>query len=576
MEKDCRFNRRIALICASTGLSLCLGLLLPRQWAYAAFERSGYYFVFVSFCVWLFFLAGTLRRRFGGRLRKYRLGLILSVALICLVFSVAPPKFKVLSDEANLVGVSLAMYQDKTASLPIQSLQIETEPFNPQVVPNKRPLLFPFVVSVLHSLLGYSPYHGLIVNFICAVIILGLVYVFVYENYSKTYAALALVVFVSFPIFSFWVPSSGFETLNLFFVMLTFLLLHQFIKKKRPSTGELIIWTLVMLMQCRYESVIFLIGLVFLLPHIARREMIARYSIATFFAPLFLVPVLWQRKFFLNSTEPVRVGLNLLETAQEGFGVSHLIQNFHKNIFVFSGLEADFGFIAPYFVLAVCGACLFVKQCLRKSEQNRSPSNPIIMFGLVSFFLLFLIYSSYQWGDFTRSTANRFALIFLPFMTVSCVHFLSRVFKQLSGEKVIILGILATAVLVYYWPHAFNQKLVQNLSLTYEYNGAVDYIETHYTAEKDKVLVVSDRPNLYLIHSWGSITFAYANEHKDLLAHLRNTYFTHILVLQRVAVQDDRPVADNAVDPSYRLKPLTTIRSGHLTKLNLFEVTGII
>jgi hypothetical protein len=31
----------------------------------------------------------------------------------------APPKFKVLSDETNLIGVSMAMYQSKKASLPL-------------------------------------------------------------------------------------------------------------------------------------------------------------------------------------------------------------------------------------------------------------------------------------------------------------------------------------------------------------------------------------------------------------------------------------------------------------------------
>lgn len=575
MEKDNRFNSRIALICASTGLSVCLGLLIPGRWSYAAFDKSGYYFVFVSFCIWLFFLAAAVRRRCGVGLRRYRLGLILSLLLACLVFIVAPPRFKVLSDEANLVGVSMAMYQNKTVSLPIQGLQIETEPFNPQFIPNKRPLLFSVLVSVLHSLLGYSPYNGFIVNFICAVGILFLVYVFVTENYSKTCAAVALGVFVSFPIFSFWVPSSGFETLNLLFVILLFLLLHQFIKKKRSTTAELTIWTLVLLLQCRYESFVFLPALVFMLPHIAKRAMIARYSIATCLAPFFLMPILWQRKYFLNLTEPVRTGLSLVDTVQQGFDVAYLIRNFPKNTFVFSGMAADLGFIAPYFVLAVCGAYLLVKKCLVKYDSNRFPSNLTVVFGFLSFFLLFLIYSCYQWGDFTRPVSNRFALIFLPFLTVSCIHFLSAVFKKLSGEKAIIVGILTTAVLVYYWPYAFNQKLIQNLSLTHEYNSAVDYIEKNYAAEKDTILVVSDRPNLYFIHSWGSVTFAYANAQAEELAELFDTYYTHILVLQRSMVKDGRPAPGNALDPAFKLKPLTTIRSGPLTKLNLFETTGI-
>jgi hypothetical protein len=37
----------------------------------------------------------------------------------------APPKFKVLSDETNLIGVSMAMYQSKKASLPLKGFNLE-------------------------------------------------------------------------------------------------------------------------------------------------------------------------------------------------------------------------------------------------------------------------------------------------------------------------------------------------------------------------------------------------------------------------------------------------------------------
>ena len=78
--------------------------------------------------------------------------------------------------------------------------------------------------------------------------------------------------------------------------------------KDAPS-AELLFLTSILLMQCRYESVIFGIALLTLLPQLIRKDMIKQYSIVAFLTPLLIVPILWQRRLFMNVSEPVLTDL---------------------------------------------------------------------------------------------------------------------------------------------------------------------------------------------------------------------------------------------------------------------------
>lgn len=242
-------------------LSLMAGTLIPKKLVASIFEYTGYYFILVSFLLWVSCLSTLYFTRLKAILQKHYQGLLLSTLLIVFIFFISPPKFGVLMDETNLVGISMAMYQSKKASLPLRGVNLEYEKPSYMTKVDKRPIFFSFLISLMHSLRGYSAYNGFVVNFIAGVMVLFILYLFIYDHFPRFYALLSLLIFASLPNFVTWVTSSGFETLNLFFILFTIYLFSRVVSKKSIQHAELLFLTLVLVSLCRYESVIFTVAI---------------------------------------------------------------------------------------------------------------------------------------------------------------------------------------------------------------------------------------------------------------------------------------------------------------------------
>jgi hypothetical protein len=436
----------------------------------------------------------------------------------------------------------------------------------------KRPILFPFVVSIFNSVFGYSPYNGFIVNFICGAFILFLFYVFISRFYPRYLAILSILIFAAFPIFGIWITSSGFEALNLLFMIIFFLIYHRFLQARDAPTAELLFLTLVLLMQCRYESIIFGIVVLTLIRHLVRKDLVKQYSLFACIIPLLIVPIIWQRRIFLNAAEPVRMSSNLLETSGHGFHLQSFLTNLSKNIFTFSGIDPNYGFILIVSILSIFGAYLLIKETLTKSGEMTSQTRHVVLTGITMFILLFLIFSFYQWGNFNWPVSNRMAIIFLPFFVFASIHCFYRIFGKTQINTKIFLFVFWSLNLIYFWPYASTQKIVHTLELTCEYNQVLNYLDHHYDRRTEKILLISDRPSLYFIHGYGSINFAHANSRLAELNGYSSSYYDRILVLQRCSTETEAPLDNNTLNSGYKLIGTDQIKCFSNTYIQLSEV----
>lgn len=567
--------RRLTLIICVSGIALCVGLFWPGKWLIWSFHYTAFYFVLISVFLWLVVLVKLFYRNVLLFLKKHYPGFIVSFILIGLIFTMSPPYFKILADESNLIGASMSMHQNKTTLIPYQGLNLDFEAFNSASIVNKRPILYPFVVSIFHSILGYSPYNGFIVNFICGALILFLFYVFVFRFYPHYLAILSIFIFAAIPIFGIWITSSGFEGLNLLFIIIFLSVYHNFLLTKDAPTAELLLLTLILLMQCRYESLIFGVVMLALIPHLIRKDMIRQYSLFACVTPLLIVPILWQRRLFMNISEPVRMNLNLIETPGQGFHLPSLFTNFSKNIFTFSGFDPNYGFILIVSILSIAGAYMLIKDGIIKSSEMTSDARHVVLIGTIMFVLLFLIYSSYQWGNFNLPISNRLAMVFLPFFVFATIHCIHRILGPVQLNAKIFLFVFWSLNLVYFWPYASNQKIIHTLQQTCEYNQVLNYIDYNYDTQREKILLISDRPNLYFIHGYGSINFLYANDHATKLENHFNSYFDRIFVLQRCSTATKAPLDHNKLNSSYKLIHTDKIKCSTKSFIRLSEVLEI-
>lgn len=554
--------RRIMLFVLVTVTALAAGISMPRQWLEPVFHHGSYYFVLTAFILW----AALVIRIFSGRaLSFFKLhypALLLAIVLMMMIFSISPPKFKILADETNLVGTSMAMHANKTVALPVSGFGLEYYVFDYSSAIDQRPLFFPFVLSLFHAALGYSPYNGFKVNFVAGAMALFMMYLLLSRGLSKFYGFLGMLLMAAFPIFVCCVTSGGFETMNLLFVVVTIYTLYRFLEERTVDYAELFFLSLVLLAQCRYESALFLAGIVVALPFLMKEILVRRYRLTTYIIPLLLTPLLWQRRiaFF---PPPVQLGVDgppML--TPHNYAAGHILNNFSKNLFVLSGLDPYYGFLPLVFLAAVIGTYFIVKKWLAGSRVISLPHRVITVYGALCGGLLFLGTSAYIWGVFTLGIDNRLALVFVPFLIAPAAYWICLVTRG-RGEYINGLILMLAAVhLLYYWPLAVRQPLMETKSVTYAYDRILRYLYSNYDIGHEHILLISDWTNLYTIHGLGAIGFEDANSQTDEVRVLDEIYYDHVLVTQRYDRTTDRPKKGNQLDADFRLTRLKRLDIG--------------
>ena len=558
------------LICAS----ILAGMLPSPKSIYFILEYSGYYFILFSFFLWLAHLIKLNFAQLKLILLKHYDGLLLSSILMLLIFCIAPPKFKILNDETNLVGVSMSMYQSKKASLPIQGVNLDYRQPEYKTTIGKRPLLYPLLVSFIHSLRGYSAYNGFVANFILGILALFVIYLFICDYFPRIYALLSILILASLPNFVLWVTSSGFETLNLFFIVCTIFLFKKVLTSRSIQQAELFFLTLVLLSQCRYESIIFTIAILFLLPMLLDKKSISEFSFLTFITPVLFIPIIWQPRLYAGQPVVNKVGSAVVQTPNllQSFSFSNIFSNSASNLTVFLGLDPHLGFSWMVSAISIAGFYQMTKRLIVDYRSKSSQFRTMWYFTAATFCLLYLVQVSFYLGNMTIYTQNRFAMAYLPCMVVPAVFFIHEILNKAHISKKILVVIFFVFHLLYFWPYGSQQLLVNTGSIPYEYNTTLRYLKDTFKRNTN-ILIISERPNLYIVHYKGAVDFAYANQNGDKIRDHYGKEFDHILVLQKFLYKTRAPLKNQHLNHSYRLAELKNL---NLTQTEYLKISKLI
>ena len=534
--------------------SIAAGLLPSRTQAGSLFESASYYFIFTLFFLWLWRISSLYGTALKSRISRHYPILLLAVALTSLIYISSPPRFKVLADETNLIGVSMMMHEKRSATLPIEGIHTDYRNSNFLTVTDKRPILFSFLVSIVHALCGYAATNGFILNFAVSCAILFLIYLTTARILPSSYGWLAVLLAAGTPIFMINITSSGFEALNLLFLLFYFLFLIDAVQSDGNSGRiELVLLTTLLLAQCRYESAVFIIiTAICLLPLMLRSKFFSQMSYLSCAIPAFLVPVLWQRKLFLNHNEFNKIGHETFEYASEIFSLGNLWSNFDDNVFVLLGLNPHYGYTPILAVAAILGSYLLIKSYILKTPVEWPPLVALIL--LASTVLLLLIISSFFWGNFGLKMDNRLSLIFLPFLVWPAVYAFYRIQIRLSNHLSTVIMLAAGFHLMFFWSYGSQQRLVNNLSLQYEYSRVLEYIAPRYP-QNGSTLIIAEQPNLYIIHEYSGMRFKRMDKIKEILSSPNGV--DHIIALQKIDRRTGRIAKGSMLKGPFKIRPLT-------------------
>jgi hypothetical protein len=246
------------------------------------------------------------------------------------VFYQADLDYKIAMDDYLLAATAKSLHETGEVAV-AQFGQQRADGFHVlQSFVDKRPWFYPFLVSMVHDVLGYSTLHPFVVNAVCGVVLLICVFWIAYYLAGIAGAVLAVLLWASVPLLQQNATGGGMETLNL--LMLHLVILQGILYLRAPSSrGEgALCLSGVLLTYCRYESGIFLgaILLIVVLGWWRRRTVFLSWG-AVSAAPL-LLAVLLQTRIYAGTAS----SWEIFSGAEAPFALSHFLSNL-PHVFMF-------------------------------------------------------------------------------------------------------------------------------------------------------------------------------------------------------------------------------------------------
>ncbi|MGZ0707871.1 hypothetical protein ACWPKO_06000 [Coraliomargarita sp. W4R53] len=391
----------------------------------------GYWFVALPFILLCLECVSPLRRDYVSRFESGRLsGLFalkrLRVAACChglpiafvlfvsgLLLASQPARFKVVMDEPMLLATSMQMYQERQAYAVIQSYELEGGTVAVSKVVDKRPLFFPFLLSVLHDLTGYRPTQGFCLNALLLVIFMGASFRLGGRLCSPYGGYLLVGLFATVPLLIVNATSSGFDLLNILMILLLGARLEAYLRVPDALRLNLLLLVTVLLAQTRYESVLFILPVAVTILYVWLREREVNITKTMIFVPLMLIVFAFQRRM-MNGYESF---WELPEGLDHPFGLRFIGDNLQIafNFFAHSNeLYPNSLLLTVLFIIAVAVLGYLAVKRRAALGQSRVAALPWLGVGLIVG-VNFMLLMAYHWGRLDDPVAARLALPILLF-----------------------------------------------------------------------------------------------------------------------------------------------------------------
>ncbi|MCA8954169.1 MAG: glycosyltransferase family 39 protein [Planctomycetes bacterium] len=359
-------------------------------------------------------------RRFGARedaggsgpfafARRHAAGLLAALALTVATPFVSAPRMRMQFDETSLCGTAQNMHLHRTAMMGIAALPsgdgLELLDWNL----DKRPPLFPFLVSVAHDLTGYRVENAFAINLGLLFLLLATLAVACARRLPANVRALggvaAPLLVAAVPLVLTAATSAGFELLATLLLAWTIVSAIDYVEAPSAVRGQWLLANALLLALSRYESILLaLLVLALVWLRSGRRLLLGRYGRVLLAAGIaLLLPIaalLWHSLdagFYLEAGGRQRVGLGNLATNFAPF-VGRLFHPF--GVQPFPGL------------LAVVSAVVYLLWLLRRFARFRD------LLVLAPVLAVTAIVWLWFYGDVRETTALR---LYLPIAVLAAL-----------------------------------------------------------------------------------------------------------------------------------------------------------
>jgi hypothetical protein len=508
------------------------------------FVHTTYFFLLATVLCWagIYLHAGrdVQRARAVAWAKENWPGLVLAFAVTVIALLAIEPALRILSDEADLVGTSKNLFSTRTATFTVSGKNYFDSYWDIDVAIDRRPALFPFLVSLVHVVRGYSYRNVFLFNLLVLPAFVLLSYRLAKSLGGETFGVVASLLVVAHPITLLAVRSGGFAFLALCFSVLVVKSLLDHIREPSPARLAILWMNLCLFAEVRYESALFMVPVVVLLLvfRLVSASLLAPYAFIYALTPAYLAPRIWQAvlRGSLPDQDPGAVALSA--------------ENFFNNVREY--FRPVLSPLGPYpshaGVVIALGLVGLIFWLVSRRRDLLAPDwkAPEIRFAAVAgvwMLLQVLIVFAYVWGRAQAPSAARLLIAIDTFFSFAAAWFLT---VALRRWRPLVAVLLACGMLAIHLPIASQHRMLNRLTQTRESATVWRFFENLH---EERILIVADRPDLYTIMEYGAMSFAAARQDPALFDAFARHLFYDLYVVQQIQLSTNRPL------PGYELWP---------------------
>ncbi len=375
-------------------------------------SAGNYWLAAASFAAFAFFAWRELRSAGISALRAHllarRTGILLSAACALFLIAHEPMRPKVLYDEDAICGVARQMHYDRVAAFPVRAHMLEgrLEVLNSTV--DKRPVGFPFLLSIVHDLTGYRTENVYALNALLTFALLLLLYNWACKAGGPRAALCSVLLLTGLPLLAQNATAAGFEVMNLCMIAALALTARRYLESEGAKGLDLMIATGLILAITRYESALYLLVLAAVALVKWGRERRITMTWFSALSPLFVLPAFLSNRVFMGND-------GFFQAGGEAFiSPAYLVENLPRAVyFLFS---SPFGWQSNSLLLSCLGLAallLFAVSLPSLFRMGRADSSTLALLPVLSVALVNTLLGLMEnWGQWDDPMAARFSLPF--------------------------------------------------------------------------------------------------------------------------------------------------------------------
>jgi hypothetical protein len=474
-------------------------------------------------------------------------GLVIAFVVTVIAGLAIEPALRVLSDEANLVGTSKNLFASKTPTFTVSGKNYYGSYWDVDVAIDRRPTLFPFLVSLLHAVRGYSYSNVFLFNLLVLPAFLLVSYRLAKCCGGQTFAIVASLFVVAHPITLISIRSGGFDFFATFFALLVIKSLFDYGRDQSPVKLAILWMNLCMFAEIRYEAALFipLVVALLLLFRMLTWSMLRPYAFIYALTPAYLAPRIWQAILLGNIPEQ--------EAGTVTFSVGNLFNNAHEYFKpLLSPSESYPAHAALLIALGIVGCLYWLRGLLGRVRTHdwKAPQLRFAVFVGAWLLLQTLIAFSYVWGRAQYPSAARLVIAIDTFFSFAAAWALTH---WLERFRPFIAVLFAAAVLLIQLPVASQHRMMNRLTQTRESATTWNFFER---LNEKRILIVTDRPNHFTIMDYGAMNFETARRDPYLFTAFDRHLFQAIYVIQQIKLSTSQPLPGYELWPNRKLDPV--------------------